>query len=75
MALGFDGQPLPQPILVFRLEYERFVPFSDLDKFTLLFSAAVHDLRHPGVNNGFLAATLHPLAVRYNDKSVSGNEG
>ena len=53
------------------LDYEKFVQFSDLDRFTLLFSAAVHDLRHPGVNNAFLASTLHPVAVRYNDKSVS----
>lgn len=50
---------------------DRFVSFTPLEMFTLIFSAAVHDLRHPGVNNNFLVTTSHPLAVRYNDKSVS----
>jgi hypothetical protein len=53
-----------------RLGMENIVGFNSLDKFALLLSAAVHDLRHPGVNNNFLAALSHPLAVRYNDKSV-----
>ncbi len=55
----------------YRLGMDRFVSFTPLEMFTLIFSAAVHDLRHPGVNNNFLVTTSHPLAVRYNDKSVS----
>lgn len=54
-----------------RLGMERFVTFTPLEMFALLMSAAVHDLRHPGVNNNFLVTTGHPLATRYNDKSVS----
>jgi hypothetical protein len=38
-----------------------------------IFAAAVHDLQHPGVNNNFLSKTLHPLAIRYSDKSINEN--
>ena len=40
------------------------------DKFALLVAALAHDVEHPGVNNAFLVATRHPLALRYNDASV-----
>jgi hypothetical protein len=35
-----------------------------------LVAAAIHDVDHPGFNNGFLIASLSPLALRYNDVSV-----
>merc|ERR1712072_474048 len=38
-----------------------------------IFAAAVHDLQHPGVSNNFLSKTLHPLAIRYSDKSINEN--
>lgn len=46
---------------------------SDLDQFTLLLSAFVHDVAHNGTNNDFLIKTLSPLALRYNDQSVLEN--
>ena len=38
-----------------------------------LVAAMVHDTDHPGVMNGFLVATRHPLAVLYNQQSVLEN--
>ena len=44
---------------------------SDLQVVAMLVAAMVHDTDHPGVMNGFLVATRHELAVRYNDQSVN----
>jgi hypothetical protein len=46
---------------------------SPLELFASVFSCIVHDFRHPGVNNNFLAATQNALALRYNDKSILEN--
>lgn len=35
-----------------------------------LLAAAIHDYKHPGLNNAFHVAISHQLAIRYNDKSV-----
>ena len=43
---------------------------SELQLLALLLSAMVHDVDHPGVMNGFLVATEHPLASRYDGRSV-----
>jgi len=39
----------------------------------LLVAAMFHDTDHPGVMNGFLIATRHPLALLYNNQSVLEN--
>jgi len=39
----------------------------------LLVGAMFHDTDHPGVMNGFLIATRHPLALLYNNQSVLEN--
>eukprot|EP00457_Paulinella_chromatophora_P000269 gb/GEZN01000269.1/.p1 GENE.gb/GEZN01000269.1/~~gb/GEZN01000269.1/.p1 ORF type:complete len:1649 (-),score=281.41 gb/GEZN01000269.1/:153-5099(-) len=43
---------------------------SPQDLFAALLAAAIHDFRHPGVTNGYLVSTHHPLALRYNDHAV-----
>ena len=46
---------------------------SDLDRFNCYVAAAVHDFRHPGRNNKFLAETMNSLAVAYNDIAILEN--
>jgi len=46
---------------------------SDLDRFNCYVAAAVHDFRHPGRNNKFLAETMDSLAVAYNDIAILEN--
>jgi hypothetical protein len=45
----------------------------DLDVFALVFAAICHDIGHPGLNNSFLVATGHELALKYNDQSCLEN--
>jgi len=40
---------------------------------SLLIAAACHDVGYPGVNNAFLIASGHPLALTYNDSSPLEN--
>lgn len=49
------------------------VLYEELDKLALLFSAMVHDYKHPGFTNQYLIATGHDLAITYNDQSVLEN--
>ncbi|GBF93027.1 hypothetical protein Rsub_05638 [Raphidocelis subcapitata] len=44
---------------------------SKVEALALVLAAAAHDVGHPGVGNGFLAATLSPMAVFYNDESIN----
>lgn len=49
---------------------------SKLNPFTVmsgLVAAAVHDVKHPGLNNSYLAAEKTDLATVYNDKSILEN--
>lgn len=46
------------------------VQLENLDVFSLLFAACIHDYEHPGTNNTFLTKTGHKLAVIYNDHNV-----
>jgi len=45
----------------------------DLDILAMIIAAAVHDFRHPGLNNDFLMRTSTRLAITYNDRSVLEN--
>lgn len=42
-------------------------------RLALLVASACHDVGHPGVNNYYLLATGHPLALTYNDVSPLEN--
>jgi len=44
-----------------------------IDILSMLVSAIIHDMSHPGLNNTFLEATKHDLAITYNDVSVLEN--
>lgn len=46
---------------------------NDVEIAACLFSAAAHDIDHPGFNNAFLINSRSPLAIRYNDLSVLEN--
>ena len=47
--------------------------FSDLEIFALLFSSAIHDVDHPGLNNPFLIKSRDRYAILYNDAHVNEN--
>ena len=59
-----------QTLHVFLDTFEAAKLFSELELFAMLFAALCHDLQHPGVNNKFLADTMHDLAFRYNNQSI-----
>ncbi|KAI9206847.1 uncharacterized protein BJ171DRAFT_456693 [Polychytrium aggregatum] len=46
---------------------------TDLEILASYIAAAVHDHKHPGVNNQFLVATRNERAMLYNDRSVLEN--
>ena len=46
---------------------------SDLEIFSLLFSAIIHDYNHSGTTNNFHVQSTSDLAIIYNDKSVLEN--
>jgi len=46
---------------------------NDLDKFTLIICALLHDLDHPGKNNAYQVNAGTELAIVYNDVSVLEN--
>ena len=52
---------------------QQILRLSDLDLFSMFFSAIIHDYGHPGLNNNYLIRTKDDLAIKYNDLSVLEN--
>jgi hypothetical protein len=46
---------------------------TDLEIFSALLAAIIHDYKHPGLNNSFQVNTHSSLAIRYNDRGVLEN--
>eukprot|EP01135_Chromosphaera_perkinsii_P000866 Nk52_evm29s152 gene=Nk52_evmTU29s152 len=53
------------------LQLNKYV--SDLDIFSAIIAAAIHDFGHPGTNNAFQINTRSSLALMYNDQAVLEN--
>ena len=54
-------------------KFQIILKLSDLDLFSIFFSAIIHDYGHPGLNNNYLIKTKDDLAIKYNDISVLEN--
>jgi len=46
---------------------------TDIEIFAILITCIIHDFEHPGLNNNYLIAVEHELALLYNDKNVLEN--
>lgn len=54
-------------------ELNSTLSLTEHDIMCLIISGAVHDMEHPGFNNGYLINAKDKLAITYNDKSVLEN--
>lgn len=52
---------------------EKYFKISQLESFSILLAAAIHDVNHPGRNNSFQMNKRTDHAVRHNNKSVLEN--
>lgn len=67
---GFD---VTQSVYAYLTDGEGAAFLNHLEIFALLVSCICHDVGHFGLNNAYLIATGHELAIRYNDQSVLEN--
>ena len=84
VALGYKDNPYHTDIHASDMVQTLYLYFSEanvfsrlelmtLDRVSIFLAAAVHDLGHPGVNNGYLVRTGDDIAITYNDQSVLEN--
>ena len=52
--------------IVINCELENIAELSTLDVLATLFSAVIHDFKHPGFNNGFLINSKSDIAFQFN---------
>lgn len=57
----------------FVVETQSHMYLTPLETMSLLVSAVAHDVGHPGLSNGFLIKSKHPLAIQHNDQSPLEN--
>ena len=55
------------------LLHSQAAKFNNLERFSLIIAAAIHNNDHPGVNNSYLINTEDQLALAYNDQSPLEN--
>ncbi|CAG5097178.1 Oidioi.mRNA.OKI2018_I69.XSR.g14965.t2.cds [Oikopleura dioica] len=60
-------------VTVHQLLFQTQMAHCDLELFSILFAAAIHDLAHTGQSNQFHINTKSNLALLYNDQSVLEN--
>jgi len=55
------------------MNHESISDISDLEEFSILLAAVIHDVKHPGRNNTFQINNKTKMAMMYNDTSVLEN--
>ena len=58
---------------LFHTDIDHYLNIDDLDILSIVVSALMHDIGHPGYNNSFQVNSLSDIAITYNDKSVLEN--
>eukprot|EP00357_Protocruzia_adherens_P011262 CAMPEP_0115014074 /NCGR_PEP_ID=MMETSP0216-20121206/25826_1 /TAXON_ID=223996 /ORGANISM="Protocruzia adherens, Strain Boccale" /LENGTH=827 /DNA_ID=CAMNT_0002383673 /DNA_START=24 /DNA_END=2507 /DNA_ORIENTATION=- len=59
--------------IIHRCDFLRKGELSDAETCAMYIAAAIHDYKHPGVNNAYMVTTKTKLALRYNDQAVLEN--
>ncbi len=50
---------------------DKIAELTDLDILGALYSAVIHDFKHPGYNNGFLINSKSELAFQFNGNKLN----
>lgn len=70
----WHGFSVAQVLFVIGEKNSYFNKYLSIEEYSYLLLVGLgHDLSHPGINNSFLTAINHPLALKYNNNSVLEN--